>query len=33
MVNHFEYEQEISNKKKLFLNLLEYCDVSTNFML
>jgi hypothetical protein len=28
MVNHFEFEQEISNKKKLFLNLIEYCDVS-----
>ena len=25
MVNHFEFEQEISNKKNLFLNFFEYC--------
>lgn len=26
MVNHFEFEHSISNKKYLFLNILEYCD-------
>ena len=27
MVNHFEYDPEISNKKYMFINFLLYCDV------
>jgi hypothetical protein len=28
MVNHFEYDPEISNKKYMFINFLLFCDVS-----
>ena len=28
IVNHFEFESEISNKKQMFLNIFEYCDVN-----
>ena len=31
IVNHFEYDQEIANKRLMFLNFLEYCDVSLIF--
>ncbi len=27
IVNHFEFDQEIANKRLMFLNFLEYCDV------
>ena len=26
MVNHFEFDPEISNKKTMFINMLEYCN-------
>ena len=26
-MNHFEFEPEISNKKYMFANILENCDV------
>jgi len=26
MVNHFEFDPEISNKKTMFINMLEYCS-------
>jgi len=28
VINHFEGHYEITNKRKLFLNLKDYCDVS-----
>ena len=28
IVNHFEFNSEISNKMKLFANLLRYCDIT-----
>jgi hypothetical protein len=31
MVNHFEFDPEISNKKYMFSNFLEYCDVNIRF--
>ena len=26
IINHFEFHNEISNKKNLFINLLRYCE-------
>lgn len=33
IVGLFEYHKEISNKKRMFVNMLEYCNVKYIFLI